>query len=73
MIEVTLGRHYYAQHLDIIHWCRQNLGPGGWEQEVEDWSLEDWNWCVRLVFGNTELTFKNKELAAKFAAHWSNK
>jgi hypothetical protein len=75
MYSVRYGRDRYHQHLEMIDWCRDNIGPGGWNQgrELAGTDATTWKWFISCVFGNVEFDFVNILDANNFEEFWDAK
>lgn len=57
MVKITFGRENYHRHGDMIDWCRNNIGQGGWGILKENDSRR---WAVEINFGYTTFWFSNE-------------
>ena len=64
MIEFVFDKH--SEHLqnEMVRWCEENIGPGGWLNEPY------YIWHVTAVFGNTFFMFEHEKDAAAFSLKW---
>lgn len=64
MIEFVFDKH--SEHLqnEMVRWCEENIGPGGWLNEPY------YIWHVSAIFGNTFFKFKDKKDAVLFSSRW---
>lgn len=67
--KVTLGKEYYHLQDEIIGWCKQTLGPGGWNRSLV---LDDTGavWRVDSMFGSTQFWFKEERHYLLFCLKW---
>lgn len=63
-VEVHFGKDWYHRQNDMIAWCHENLGDGGWLARPDN------SWAVECAFGNTFFKFKNEQDAVLFALKW---
>jgi hypothetical protein len=63
----------YHEHLDMIAWCEQNIGHGGWAFSIpKSWeSLGSKLWAVSTGFGNTTFAFKEEKYLTIFLLRWA--
>jgi hypothetical protein len=64
MIEFVFDKHSHHLQNEMVRWCEENIGPGGWLNEPY------YIWHVSAVFGNTFFKFKHKKDAAAFSLKW---
>lgn len=71
--KVTLGKNRYHQQPIMENWCRENLGPGKWLYGTpETWEgLDNINWSIDSMFGNTTFAFKDPKHFSMFVLRWS--
>jgi len=69
----TFGKSRYHQQIEMVAWCRVNCGYGKWlTQTPNSWlGLEDLNWTVDSIFGNTTFSFKNPKHYTMFLLRWA--
>jgi hypothetical protein len=66
--EVGFDKRQYHQQDEMIKWCRENIGPGGWEHTIDD---VEGVWCVYSMFGNTWFKFREDKHAMLFKLKWA--
>ena len=49
-------------HNEMIEWCTENIGPGGWGSYPTDNEV----WMIGCDFGNTKFYFANSKDALAF-------
>ena len=59
---IGFGKRWYHLHDQMIKWCLQNVGPGGWIESEEP----EQAWLITCNFGNTKFYFANSEDALAF-------
>jgi hypothetical protein len=64
MIEFVFDKHSHHLQNEMVRWCEENIGPGGWLNEPY------YIWHVTAVFGNTFFKFKHQQDAAAFSSKW---
>lgn len=62
---VSFGKRWYHRHAEMMGWCTDRLGEGGWE----DWDGSS-VWLITCNFGNTKFYFANPEDATAFTLHF---
>ena len=67
--KVTLGKERYHQQEEIVRWCKQNLGPGGWNRSLVLNATGDL-WRVDSMFGSTMFWFKDERHYLLFCLKW---
>ncbi len=69
----TFGKDCYHQHSEMIQWCEDNIGKGRWLSGTpRTWEgLEELNWSVDSMFGNTTFAFKDPKHLTWFMLRWS--
>jgi hypothetical protein len=65
MFEVTFGKERYHQINDMVRWCKDNIGDGGWLAGDHDW------WACEGAFGNTTFKFKRDADHTMFLLRWA--
>ena len=64
MIEFVFDKHRHYLQNEMVRWCEENIGPGGWLNEPY------YIWHVSAVFGNTFFKFKHEKDAEAFSLKW---
>ena len=64
MIEFVFDKHSHHLQNEMVRWCEENIGPGGWLNEPY------YIWHVRAVFGNTFFMFEHEKDAIAFSTRW---
>ena len=64
MIEFVFDKHSHHLQNEMVQWCEENIGPGGWLNEPY------YIWHVRAIFGNTFFMFEHEKDAAAFSLKW---
>ena len=60
---VKFGKKFYHMHADMIRWCYEAVGPGGWGHTyTNDYS----SWMITCNLGDTIFYFRNSEDALAF-------
>lgn len=67
--KVTLGKDRYHQQQEIIRWCRETLGPGGWNRSLVINDSGD-VWRVDSMFGHTHFWFREEKHYMLFCLRW---
>jgi hypothetical protein len=67
LVEIQFGKDQYHLQRDMVRWCEQNLGPGGYTG-VDPYN-HSWSW--NSMFGSTFFHFKNERDATLFSLKWS--
>ena len=71
MIEIEFGKERYHTNDDMVVWCRENIGSGGWVfANPDDWE-EGRKWAISSQFGNTTFYFNDDKDATMFTLRWS--
>ena len=61
---IDLDKTRYHEREDMIQWCRDNIGRGGYIPH-------DYNvWEIDTIFGNSTFRFRNQQDAVLFALRW---
>ena len=69
-IEVRFDKRRYHQHEEMIAWCKENTGTGGWTWDTpKSWEGLD-KWVVHSAFGTTVFCFKEEADASMFILRW---
>ena len=70
---ITFEKNRYHQHIEMVEWCREHCGYGRWLAETPiNWlGLEDLNWSVDSMFGNTTFAFRDPKHLTLFLLRWS--
>lgn len=63
--EIQFDKDRYHELEQMISWCRQSIGPGGYL--FGDHCV----WQIETVFGTSTFTFKRDQDAALFALRWA--
>lgn len=73
MNSITLNNTRYHQQNEMISWCEQHIGKGGWTWGIpEIWEgLDDWIWAICSLYGYTTFSFKNSQDFVLFTLRWS--
>lgn len=73
MNSITLNNTRYHQQNEMISWCEQHIGKGGWTYyRPKIWEgLDGWIWTVWSQFDNTTFNFKHSEHLVLFTLRWS--
>lgn len=62
---IDFGKDRYHEREDMIAWCRDNIGRGGYiPHEYNSWEID-------TIFGNSTFRFKNEKDAIMFTLRWS--
>jgi hypothetical protein len=71
-VEVRFGKDRYHQHEEMIKWCKEVIGYGGWSWVTPDsWDRVGGKlWLVHSAFGNTVFAFKEEKDASMFILRW---
>ena len=59
---LRFGKRWYHMHNEMITWCNENIGPGGWGS----YPVGDEVWMITCDFGNTKFHFANSKDALAF-------
>ena len=65
MENVEFGRDKYHLQGEMVKWCKENIGKGGWLQ------AEGAVWSVDSAFGTTFFKFVNESDATLFRLRWA--
>jgi hypothetical protein len=69
---ITLSKRRYHEHRDMVDWCSEHIGPGGWSWDTPK-TWEDMGnkiWVVFGVFGNITFFFKDPKHLTYFILKW---
>lgn len=66
---INFGKDNYYLQDEMVLWCRNHLGKGGWGVGLDD---TDNLWMVFSAFGNTCFQFRNEADATMFRLRWSD-
>jgi len=70
MITIEFGKDRYHVVDEMVNWCRDNLGLGGWVYaDPRDWE-EGRRWAVSSMFGNATFYFYDSGDASMFVLRW---
>lgn len=64
--EITFGKEKYHLHREMIDWCNNYIGAGGFIT-ADDETL----WDLSIAFGNSTYYFKNERDLVIFSLRWS--
>lgn len=64
---ISFGRDRFHQHQDMIRWCYQHCGKGGYHAFSKD---DNARWSVDTMFGNTHFFFKEEKDVVLFTMKW---
>lgn len=66
MYQITFSKQRYHEVPDMLTWCKQHIGEGGWQYET------DYNrkWFFEQIFGNTTFRFTDAQDYSKFVVKW---
>jgi hypothetical protein len=72
-MEITFNKDRYHQHLEMVRWCQDHVGPGKWTGgSPKTWQgMGDSQWVVHSTFGNTTFAFKDARHYTLFVLRWS--
>lgn len=70
LYEIRFGKERYHQSREMIEWCEQNIGSGGWNSRYIDELPFEHKWDVDQMFGNTTFRFKNARDYSRFVVKW---
>lgn len=62
--KTEIGREKYHLHNDIMQWCNDNIGPGGYRQNTNQ------VWDMSIVFGTATYYFKYERDLLLFILRW---
>jgi hypothetical protein len=70
---ITFGKDRYHQHPEMEQWCKDNIGKGKWICGTpKTWKgLEDIDWAIDSMFGNTTFAFKDAKHLTLFILRWA--
>lgn len=68
MICIEFGKDRYHQQNDMILWCKDNIGSGGWQVPM---ALTDHKWKIESMFGSSFFYFRDEQDAVLFSLKWS--
>ena len=63
--KIDIGREKYHLHNDMMQWCNDNIGPGGYRQDA---TLV---WDMSMVFGTATYYFKHEKDLTFFMLRWT--
>ena len=63
---IRFGKRWYHKHEEMMQWCIDNIGTGGWLNDPE----VDQVWMIECNFGNTKFLFVKSEDALAFKLHY---
>lgn len=69
MYQITFSKQRYHEVSDMLTWCKQHIGDGGWGRYQED-IFSDYEWDIEQMFGNTTFRFKDAKDYSKFLVKW---
>jgi len=71
-MKVKCGREFYSRQEQLIKWCKENIGPGGWEESPALLFADrhQWVWTIYCLFGYSTFDFVNDEDGKRFKEHW---
>lgn len=71
-MEIRLSNQYYHLQRDMMAWCKENVGLGGWKQSPTLLfpNQDQWVWTIESGFGTTFFTFVNEADGTKFREVW---
>lgn len=74
-MEVRCGREFYSKQAEMVDWCKENIGPGGWDESPALLfpDRHKWIWTVRCMFGYTTFVFTDATDGKKFKDEWGVK
>lgn len=67
VFEVHFGNDKYHLQEEMISWCKQYVGLGGW---LWGSPKDPRGWGVHSMFGNTTFVFKEQKHANWFTMRW---
>jgi hypothetical protein len=69
---ITFSKRRYHEHRDMVDWCSEHIGPGGWTWDTpKTWEgMGDKIWGVFAVFGDTTFFFKDPKNLTLFILRW---
>lgn len=62
--EVDIGKNQYHELREMIAWCKEQFGAGGYLKDQES------QWFLETAFGNSVFYFKQGSHATAFALKW---
>ncbi len=65
--QVHFGKDRYHQVEDMLGWCENQFGEGGYIYSANDTE----RWALVIAFGKSSWLFKNPEDATMFALRWT--
>lgn len=70
--EITFDKHRYLEHVNMITWCLDYLGSGGWTLgRPKTWvGMGNKTWAVSSAFGNITFSFKDPKHLTLFILKW---
>lgn len=68
MYQITLSKQRYHEVPDMLTWCKQHIGNGGWQYSPE--GLYDAKWSFEQTFGNTTFRFIDARDYSRFVVKW---
>lgn len=60
---IRFGKRWYHKHDEMMQWCIDNIGHGGWLNYPE---VDEQVWMIECNFGNTTFWFVKSEDALAF-------
>lgn len=64
---VSFSKDRYHQQVEMINWCEQHCGEGGWSAFSRN---ENARWSVDGMFGHTHFFFKEEKDLVLFTMRW---
>lgn len=62
---ITFGREKYHLHREMIEWCRDHIGAGGYTNDANP------VWDLSIAFGHSTYYFKHAKDLEFFMLRWS--
>lgn len=70
MKSVNLDKEYYHKQGEMIKWCLENVGEGGWLHRDDPAEDSPFKWELYSMFGNLQFTFYDDKDATLFSLKW---
>lgn len=64
MIEIEISKRRYHEVNDMVRWCTEQFGQGGWLAKPYD------RWTLEQAFGESSFKFKDEKDATLFTLKW---
>ena len=70
LIEIHFDRRAYHLIKQMMDWCYDNIGPGGYGMPLDTSDKPQQVWGIDVAFGNATFYFRNEQDAMMFNLRW---